>query len=216
MIKDYEENYITGWVKLYRSFVKWEWFEVPNMVTIFIYCLLKANHTDKNWRGIEVKRGSFITSLDSIKKDTGISIQSIRTCLTRLEKTSEINKVSNKAHTVITVCNYDSYQDNEKKVTKNLTINQQTANKQLTTTKNDNNDNNSNIEVDFVQIDNWINELGTNNHDEWRNNFERFMIHLKNFPQKHNNIKEFKNHLWYWTNGNIDKSLLKRYKQSGL
>lgn len=142
-VEDYQENYITGWVKLYRSFIKWEWFDVPNMVTIFIYCLLKANYTEKKWRGITIQKGSFITSYDTISKDTGISIQSIRTCLDRLEQTKEINKESNKAYTVITICKYETYQQFEESsnidINKQVTNHQQTGNKPSTTTNNNNN-----------------------------------------------------------------------------
>lgn len=143
MAEDYQENYITGWIKLYRSFISWEWFEVPNMVTVFIYCLLKANHKDKSWRGIEIKKGSFITSYETMSKETNLSIQSIRTCLKHLEKTKEINKQSNKQNTLITICKYGTYQQFEEdaniQTNKRLTNNQQTANKQPTTTNNDNN-----------------------------------------------------------------------------
>lgn len=159
MVNDYQENYVTGWVKMYRSFINWEWFTVPNMVHIFTYCLLKANHKDNRWRGVEVKRGSFITSLDTIKNDTGLSIQQIRTCLKRLEKSNEINKQSNKQHTVITVCKYDTYQSfNDETNTqdnKQPTDEQQTGNKQLTTNNNDNNIKNEDTykEQDFLK--NW-------------------------------------------------------------
>lgn len=146
MVEDYQENYITGWIKLYRSFIKWEWFEVPNMVTIFIYCLLKANHTDKSWRGIEIKKGSFVTSLDTIHKETKVSKQSVRTCLKKLQKSGEINTQTNTRNTVITICKYVTYQsfneDSNTPTNKQLTNHQQTTNKQLTPTNNDNNYNN--------------------------------------------------------------------------
>lgn len=143
MVEEYQENYITGYVSLYRSFIKWEWFEVPNMVTVFIYCLLKANFKDKSWRGVDVKRGQFITSLETMKNETKLSTQKIRTCLDKLEKTQEINKQSNKQYTLITVCKYDTYQGKQELNNKQLTNEQQTTNKQITTTNNINKDNKS-------------------------------------------------------------------------
>ena len=148
-----QENHITRWVKLYRSFIDWEWFSVPNMITIFIYCLLKANHKNKKWRGIEIQKGSFITSIETISRDTNISKQSVRTCLKRLKKSGEINTRTNTQNTLVTICKYDSYQDFEKTTNKRLTNEQQTTNKRLTTTNNDNNiknDNNNNIYNRFV------------------------------------------------------------------
>lgn len=195
MVNDYQENYITGWIKLFRSFVNWEWFTVPNMVHLFIYCLIKANHKDNRWRGIEIKRGSFITSLEAIKNDTGLSIQSIRTCLKRLEKSKEINKQSNKQYTVITICNYDTYQSfNEEvntQVNRQLTKVQQTTNKQLTTNNNDNNiKNDNNINSIYKKF---VAEVKNHGFDE---RIEALYMNLKiKKGQLTPLLKEYKNHL---------------------
>ena len=52
-----------GWIKLHKKFLEWEWFDKSEMVQLFIYFLMKCNYTDKDWRGIEIKRGSFICSI---------------------------------------------------------------------------------------------------------------------------------------------------------
>ena len=112
-------------------------------IFIFVYCLLKANHKNNKWRGIEIKKGSFITSLETMKNETGLSIQQVRTCIKRLKKTGEINTQANKQNTVVTICKYDTYQGLNNKANtqtnKRLTHVQQTINKQLTTNNNDNN-----------------------------------------------------------------------------
>ncbi len=99
-----------GWIKLHRKFLEWEWFKIPDMVMFFVFLLLNANIKDKKWHGMEIKRGQYLTSLNSLEKNTGLSRQKIRTCLRRLEKTREINTQPNTRHTVITICNYDDYQ----------------------------------------------------------------------------------------------------------
>ena len=66
------------------------WSSNPNMVALFLHLLLSANHKDNNWKGIEVKRGQFITGMDSLSKGTGISIQTLRTCLSKLKLTGEV------------------------------------------------------------------------------------------------------------------------------
>jgi len=139
MVEDYQENYITGWVKLYRSFINWEWFTVPNMVHVFIYCLLKANHKDNRWRGIEIKRGCFITSYATMSNETNLSIKKIRLALSKLEKSGEIIRKSGNQNTLITICKYDTYQsfnDNEGKQKAN---GGQTEGNQRATNNNDNN-----------------------------------------------------------------------------
>lgn len=139
MVEDYQENYITGWTKLYRSFVNWEWFTVPNMVHIFIYCLLKANHKNKRWRGIEIKRGSFITSYGNIANETGLTVKKVRTALKNLEKTGEIIRKSGNQNTLITICKYDTYQIFNDEEGKQRANRGQTEGNQRATTKNDKN-----------------------------------------------------------------------------
>lgn len=134
-----------GWVKIHRQFLEWEWFDEPNTCRLFIYCLLKANHQDKKYRGKTIKRGTFVTSLEVLSKDTKISVQSIRTALNNLESTGELTSKRSSKGTVIQVVKYDEYQT----LTHEPTEEQQTANKQLTTTKNEKKDNIPTAE-DFV------------------------------------------------------------------
>lgn len=112
-----------------------------------MHCILKANHKDNKWQGNLIKKGSFITSLKTLSLETGISTQSIRTILKRLETTKEIIVKSTNKNRVITICNYDSYQEINNDANKQLTNNQQTTNKQLTTNKNDKNVNNDKEDV---------------------------------------------------------------------
>ncbi|TRZ80530.1 hypothetical protein D4R86_04220 [bacterium] len=129
-----------GWIKLYRKFSEWEWFNISEMVHLFIYLLLNANHEDGEWRGIEIKRGQILTGLYKLNDKTKISIQTLRTCLKRLEKTNEINIQTTNKYSIITICNYESYQGiqqtTNKQPNKQLTSNQQATNKQLTTNNN--------------------------------------------------------------------------------
>jgi len=121
-----------GWVKIFRKFSEWEWFNISEMVHLFIYLLINANHQDGEWRGIKVKRGQILTGINSMNSDTKISIQTIRTCLKRLEKTNEINIQSTNKYSIITICKYEDYQGDQqttnKQPNKQLTNNQQTTN----------------------------------------------------------------------------------------
>lgn len=124
---------MSGWIKLHRQFKDWEWYNKSEMVHLFIHCLVKANFKDGNFQGIEVKKGSFITSIKHLSDETNISIQTIRTCLKKLQLTNEIEVKSTNKLTKITICKYDSYQFESNEANKQLTNNQQTTNKQLTT-----------------------------------------------------------------------------------
>ncbi len=151
---------MTGWIKLHRQFINWEWFNKSEAVHLFLYLLLKANHKDGNWQGIEIKKGQFITSYGKISSDTNISLQTIRTLLKKFELTNEINTQPTNKYTIITICKYDTYQDEETQTNTQLTNNQQTTNKQLTTNKNDNNKNKFVIPT-FQDINSYCLERGT-------------------------------------------------------
>jgi len=129
--------YMSGWVKIHREIEGWEWYQDSRMVHLFVHILFQANHKEKEWRGVCIKRGQFATGLHSLSSATGISIQKIRTGLKRLKSTGEITIKSTNKFSIVTICNYERYQEQEKESNKPITINQQTNNKQITTTKNE-------------------------------------------------------------------------------
>ena len=87
-----------GWIKLHRQFKDWEWYNKSEMVHLFIHCLIKSNFKEGNFQGIEVEKGSFITSIKHLSDETNISIQTVRTCLKKLQLTKEIDVKSIKLH----------------------------------------------------------------------------------------------------------------------
>jgi hypothetical protein len=104
----------TGWIKLHRKIIDWQWFNDCKTFSLFVYLLLSANHEPKKWRDIEVNRGQLVTGLHKLKAHTGISIQSIRTSLERLKSTNEITIKSTSQYSIITICNYNTYQDDDR------------------------------------------------------------------------------------------------------
>lgn len=104
---------MASWIKIFRELLQWEWFEKAEMVQLFIYLLLKASCEDKQWQGITVKRGQLVTSNGSMRRDLKLSEQQIRTCIKRLISTGEITYQSTNRYVIITICNYDKYQENK-------------------------------------------------------------------------------------------------------
>ena len=159
---------MAGWIKLHRDFISWEWFDKPEMVQIYIYLLMSANHTPQKWQGREIKRGEVVTSVGKIAVATGLSVQTIRTCIARLKSTGEITSESTSRYTIIKVCEYDTYNNegetsnksSNKVPNKRTTIKQQTANKRLTTNKNDKNDKNNNTHTQYSCL-----EIFTHTHE---------------------------------------------------
>ncbi len=143
-----------GWIKLYRQFLEWEWYSDNNCTRVFLHCLLKANHQDKNYKGVLITRGSFVTSYEIMCKEIGLTLQQLRTAMKKLEMTGEITRKSTSKGTVITICNYSTYQyeDPESNEWDNneVTNKQQTNNKRITTTKNEKNEKNANNEKKYI------------------------------------------------------------------
>ena len=136
-----------GFITLQRQIIDWEWYDDANTFRLFIHILLKANHTDKNYRGILIKRGTFLTGRDVLAKETGLSIQQIRTGLKKLKSTNEITIKTNSKGSVVQVVKYNNYQT----ITNKTTNKQPASNQQVTTTNNDNNVNNENNSIDVYR-----------------------------------------------------------------
>lgn len=136
-----------GWIKDYRKGLQNPLFKRPLIWHFWVYCRLRANHEDYvmdfNGKPFEVKRGCFVTSLKTIKDETGLSEQNIRTAIKILSAHKMILKSTQlltKQATLIEVLNYDYYQsyhsvDNEVD-NEVLTESQQSSNEELTTNNN--------------------------------------------------------------------------------
>ena len=133
---------MSGWIKIHTKLLDWEWASCPETMALWVHILLHANYEDKRWRGITIPRGSFITSIKELASAAGLTIQQTRTSLGRLISTNEITRKSTNQYTMISVCKYDNYQLKEDSINKQnneldnkrITNEQQTDNKQITTT----------------------------------------------------------------------------------
>ena len=120
------------WIKLYRKICDWGWYHEPNMVHLYVYFMLKAKLVINNDSRSEAWQLN--STLRLLTKATGISEKSIRTCLARLQRTGEISYLPGVAHkqSVITLCNYDSYQATKISTNTVLTQEQHSSNTVLT------------------------------------------------------------------------------------
>jgi len=124
-----------SFIKLHRKIEEWDWYQDGNTFRVFMHLLIRANYIDKTWRGILIKRGQLITSVDSLSEQLGLTTQNIRTALKHLGLTKELTIETTAHYSLITLSNYDKYQGTNKPANKQVTNSQQTPNKRLTTTK---------------------------------------------------------------------------------
>lgn len=130
---------MNGWIKIHKKILDWEWYEDSNAFRVFFHLLLSASWEDRRWKGIQVKRGQAVIGRTSLAKRLRLSEQQVRTSLERLKSTGEITIKTTNRFTLITVANYDIYQEGggeiTSKITSGATNNQPTNNQQITTSK---------------------------------------------------------------------------------
>lgn len=100
----------SGYVRLYRSFLAWEWYTDSNTKDLFLHLILTANWEPKKWRGITVERGQRVYSRASLAREMRLSERSVRTSLNHLISTGEVTNQTTPQYSIITIKNYDLYQ----------------------------------------------------------------------------------------------------------
>ena len=120
----------TGWIKIYRSLLYWEWADVPEMVALWVRLIIRATHEDSQWHGVTISRGQLVTTTAKLAAESGLSPQQVRTCLDRLKASNQINTQTTNKYTIITICKYEAYQETE--TTEQQTNGKQTTRKQQT------------------------------------------------------------------------------------
>lgn len=104
-----------NWIKLYRKICDWQWYQDAKMVHLFVHLMLKASIM----KGSDLSDSwQLCTSLRILSKETGLSLQNIRTCIGKLQRTGEITFRTLPTHlqSIITICNSGSYQASKRQI----------------------------------------------------------------------------------------------------
>lgn len=161
-----------GWIKIWRVILEDPMYLQLNSKQrdVMLVLLLMANHQKNEWlfngELYICEAGQFITSLKNIKENCAkdVSNQNIRTVLNKLKKYKFLTNKSTNKNSLITICNWEKYQG---ELTNELTNNQQTTNKRLTTNKNDKNVNNNSNNINIL-----LPERISDNFKKWLNLWE--------------------------------------------
>lgn len=114
----------TGWLKISRGIVlHWLW-EDANRLKWWLDLLLMAAYEKKsvyvNTRLVEVQRGQMVASLAFLCQRWGISKPTLLTFLKLLESEGMIERTLDHNISLLTICNYETYQTSDKEVLDNL------------------------------------------------------------------------------------------------
>lgn len=142
-----------GWVKLHRQLLDNPIFKNDKLFRVFIYCLLKTSHAEHDQLVgdiiVPVKKGEFVGGRKAISSSTGLTEQNVRTALSKLEKLGILTIKPTNKFSLISISNWDKYQQDNQQVTSN----QPASNQQVTTNKNGKNGNNGdNKHIDQSKI----------------------------------------------------------------
>ncbi|PIP06363.1 MAG: hypothetical protein COX51_08975 [Syntrophobacteraceae bacterium CG23_combo_of_CG06-09_8_20_14_all_50_8] len=125
-----------GYVRLWRKSLDKGWIKNHKLWAFWTWCLIKASHKEFNAIvGLQIVHlipGQFIFGLLKASKETGLTIQEIRTILEFLKKAGNLTIKSTNKFSVITIINWPTYQGED---TNEQQAKQQTTNKQVTTYK---------------------------------------------------------------------------------
>ena len=102
---------MSGWTKIHRKILKWEWYSDINTTRLFFHLIFKAVHKDTKYRGRTIKRGSLLTGRKILSKETGLTEQQVRTGLSKLKSTNEITIKTTSRYSIISLEKYGVYQD---------------------------------------------------------------------------------------------------------
>lgn len=103
---------LAGYIKLHRKMMNWRWKNHPPTLCLFIHLLLSASYETERTGGLILNPGQVVVSLNSLSKETGLTVDQIRTALSHLQKTGEIVLETSKGcrSTLVTIQNWARYQ----------------------------------------------------------------------------------------------------------
>jgi len=169
---------MSGWIKIHRQIVDWEWFSDTNTFRVFLQLLLKANHKEKKYRGMDLKVGTIITSRDILAMETGLSVRQVRTALDKLKSTNEVTIKTSSQGTIIEVVNYAKYQ-----LTTNETTNERPTNDQQTTTNKNEKNNKENTYREFNHLSLSVDDFNKLRIDYSEEQINNILDSIENYKQ---------------------------------
>ena len=100
----------SGFVKLYRKLIDWDWYADPNTIRLFLHLLLTANYEPQRWQGMVIQPGQLLTGRIKLAQELGLTERKIRTSLKKLKTTGEIAIKTTNCYSIVTICKWEDYQ----------------------------------------------------------------------------------------------------------
>lgn len=104
---------MNGWYKQQRNLSERAWYQDSQMVHLYHFLKERAYVCDNRFQGKVIRRGSCPTTRAEMSEYTGMSPRTIDRILKKLISFGEIIVRGNNKFSVITICDYDSYDTQE-------------------------------------------------------------------------------------------------------
>lgn len=104
---------MSGWYKQQRNLSERPWFRNSQMVHLYHYLKERAYVTQGMYEGKIIRRGSCPVTRSEMSEMTGMSLRTIDRVLRSLIDCGEIIVKGNNRFSVVTVCDYDTYEVSE-------------------------------------------------------------------------------------------------------
>ena len=124
--------YDKGHIIVKREIKNWGWYSNSKVFTVFVHLLIEANWKDGKWEDEVIRRGEIVTSINEIATMCGLTMQEVRTCMKILGGAGEVKSRRVGKRSILTICHYDDYQDDQQDSNKSSTSSQQDSNKSAT------------------------------------------------------------------------------------
>ena len=181
----------SGWVSVHRKIMEcWVW-EKPLYLKAWLAIILSANHREVkipfDGKIITIQKGQFITSRRKLMEQWGCSINTVKEILDVFESDGMIERKSDHRMTLITVNNYEKYQqtvsptvsENDYPIDTVSDTPTDTVNDTVSDTIGDNKQYSINTDMDNDNNDNNVNTLITKNSSEEENTLGKPKVQKK-------------------------------------
>lgn len=170
-----------GWISLHRKLQEHEIYADPYMLKLWIHCLLKASHKERNQlignQVVNLEVGQFITGRKALanefnrgaKNNHNISDSTLWRWLLLFEQLQMLNIKKTTKYSVVTVVNWCKYQGIEQQMNSKWTTDEQQMNSSRTSSEQ-RMDNKRTADEQQVNTNNNVNNLNNTNKDNNLNN----------------------------------------------
>lgn len=165
-----------GYVKIWREILDHEIMASDWLCRLWLWCVVKANHESRGYRGETIERGQFVTGRNSGADQLSVSPSKFYRGLKELEALGCISLRVNSNWTTVSVCNYTTYQD--KRLKSEQLVTQQVDSKRTS------DDTTNEQQVNTNQETKKLRNLETKKKNTYTQDFDAFW---KDYPRRQGN-----------------------------